>query len=162
MSDNAVTTPKPSKPTWRQALVMLGGGALLASSACYGVVGAGSNDLAGFTFNAGFCIGMMMALVGVILVIVRSARRPAVSDSVTISPVPPPTWPQTLIMLASGAVLGASSCYGFLETLGKKGGNLYGPFATGFYIGCLVALGGLIMALIRVARSLMKRTSKSA
>ncbi|MGH9603796.1 MAG: hypothetical protein ACRD24_15560, partial [Terriglobales bacterium] len=102
-----------------------------------------------------FCMGMVMSLVGVIMVIVRSAKRPAASDEV--SPAPRPTWKQAFLMLASGAVLGASSCYGFLETLGAKGGNLYGPFATGFYVGCLVALGGLIMMLIRVARSLMRR-----
>jgi len=158
MSNDAATSPKPSKPTWRQALVMLGGGALLASSACYGVVGAGGNDPLELTFSALFGIGMVMSLVGVILVIVRSARRPAVTDSAAIPGAPPPTWPQTLIMLAGGAVLGASSCYGFLETMGRKGSeNLFAPFATGFYIGCLLALGGLIMALIRVARSLMRR-----
>ncbi len=155
--NDAVTSPKPSKPTWRQALVMLGGGTLLATSACYGVAGAGSNDLAGFTFTAGFCMGMVMALVGVILVIVRSAKRPAVSDPAALLPTPRPTWGQALIMLASGAVLGTSSCYGFLETLDAKGGNVYGSFATGFYIGCLVTLGGVIMLLIRAARSLMRR-----
>jgi len=156
MSDAPATSPKPSRPTWRQALVMLGGGSLLASSACYGVSGAGGNDPLELAFAALFGIGMVMALVGVILVIVRSAKRP-VSDAGAIAPAPRPTWGQALIMLASGAVLGASSCYGFLETLGSKGGNLYGPFATGFYIGCLVTLGGLIMLLIRAARSLMRR-----
>ncbi len=147
-------SPKPSKPTWRQALLMLGGGTLLASSACYGVAGAGGNDPLELTFAILFGAGMVMALVGVILVIVRSAKQPA-SDEV--SPAPRPTWGQVLIMLASGAVLGASSCYGFLETLGAKGGNLYGPFATGFYVGCLVTLGGVIMLLIRGARGLMRR-----
>jgi hypothetical protein len=155
--NDAATSPKPSKPTWRQALVMLSGGSLLASSACYGVVGAAGNDPLELTFSALFGIGMVMALVGVILVIVRSARRPAVTDPATISPGPRPTLGQALIMLVSGAVLGASSCFGFLETLGAKGGNLFGPFATGFYIGCLVTLGGLIMLLIWVARSLMRR-----
>jgi len=157
MSNDVATSPKLSKPTWRQALVMLGGGALLASSACYGVVGAGGNDPLELTFSALFGIGMVMALVGVILVIVRSARRPAVSDPAAPLPASRPTWGQALIMLVSGALLGASSCYGFLETLGAKGGNLYGSFATGFYIGCLVTLGGLIMLLIRVARSLLRR-----
>ena len=155
MNDAPATSPKPSRPTWRQAMVMLGGGTLLASSACYGVAGAGGNNPLELTFGALFCIGMVMSLGGVIMLIVRSAKRPAASDEV--SPAPRPTWKQAFIMLASGAVLGASSCYGFLETLGAKGGNLYGPFATGFYVGCLVALGGLIMMLIRVARSLMRR-----
>ncbi len=154
----APTSPKPSKPTRRQALVMLGGGTLLASSACYGVFEseATGSGLAN-AFSALFVVGLVMALVGVILVIVLSAKAPAVSD--VLSPAPRPTWRQGLIMLASGAVLGASSCYGFLEMLGKKGPMqiLIGPFATGFYVGCLVALGGLIMLLIRAARSLMRR-----
>ncbi len=155
MTDPGINSPKASRPTWRQALVVLGGGTLLASSACYGVAGAGGNDAQELAFAALFGAGMVMALVGVILVIVRSAKRQSSDD---LTPTPRPTWRQALIMLASGAVLGATSCYGFLETLGKKGPlqNLYGPFATGFYIGCLLALGGLIMALIRVARSLMR------
>jgi hypothetical protein len=153
---DALTSPKPVRPTWRQALVMLGGGALLASSACYGALLNESNDPMATTFFAVFCAGMVLSLVGVVLVAVGSARLPAVGDTGAVPPAPRPTWSQALIMLASGVVLGASSCYGFLETLGKTG-NLYGPFATGFYIGCLLVLGGLIMALIRVARSLMRR-----
>lgn len=152
----APISPKPDNPTWRQALVMLGGGALLASSACYGVAGAGGNEPMELIFSALFGAGMVLALVGVILVIVRSAKGPASADG-AISSAPRPTWGQALIMLASGAVLGASSCYGFLETLDAKGGNVYGPFATGFYVGCLVTLGGLIMLLIRAVRSLMRR-----
>ncbi|MGH9602318.1 MAG: hypothetical protein ACRD24_07995 [Terriglobales bacterium] len=161
---NGDATPaKPARPTWRQALVLLGGGTLLASSACYGVFENESNDPVAFTFSALFVIGMVLALVGVIMVIVRSAKLPPMSDPAAPPATPRPAWSQTLIMLASGIVLGASSCYGFLETLGGKGsGNLYGPFATGFYIGCLITLGGLIMALIRGARSLSKRTSKGA
>ena len=157
--NHAATSPKAGKPTGRQALVMLGGGALLAASACYGAVGAGGKDLPPLIFTAGFAIGMLMALAGVILVVVRSAKPSATSGPAAPTPVPRPSWTQTFIMLASGAVLGTSSCFGFLETMGKKGAyaNLYGPFATGFYIGCLLALGGLIMALIRVARSLMSR-----
>ncbi|MGH9557332.1 MAG: hypothetical protein ACRD2Y_16060 [Terriglobales bacterium] len=154
--NGAAIPGKPVRPTWRQALVMLGGGALLASSACYGVFENESNDPVAFTFAALFAIGMVLALVGVIMVIVRSAKLPAVSDPAAPLPQPRPAWPQTLIMLASGAVLGASSCYGFLEALGKRG-NLAGPLATGFYVGCLITLGGLIMALIRVARSLLRR-----
>ena len=151
----ASISPRPSRPTWRQALVMLGGGALLASSACYGVSGAGGNDPRELALSALFCIGMVMALVGVIRVIVCSARTPAVTDE--ISPAPRPTWSQAFIMLASGAVLGGSSCYGFLETNYNSG--IFGAFATGFYVGCLVTLGGLIMLLIRVVRSLMWRRS---
>jgi hypothetical protein len=145
---------KRERPTWRQALVMLGGGTLLASSACYGVAQYSSNDAIALPFAGLFVAGMVLALVGVILVIVRSAKAPAVMEGGAPSPMRP-AWPQVLIMLASGTVLGATSCYGFLETLGRKGDNISGAFAAGFYVGCLVAAGGLIMALIRVARRLM-------
>ncbi len=153
----ASTSARSERPTWRQALMMLCGGTLLASSACYGAIGFPGKDLPPLIFTAGFVIGMLLALVGVIMVIVRASKLPVTIDPAAALPSPRPTWSQTLIVLASGVVLGASSCFGFLETLGKPGSNLYGAFATGFYVGCLIALGGLIMALIRVARSLMKR-----
>jgi hypothetical protein len=148
------TSAKPVRPTWRQALVMLGGGTVLASSACYGVFANESNDPLAMTFSALFVAGMVLALVGVIMVIVRSSRMTPATVAATM---PRPAWPQVLIMLASGVVLGATSCVGFLGTMGKSAGNLMGPFATGFYIGCLVAAGGLIMTLIRMVRSLRKR-----
>ncbi|MGH9532578.1 MAG: hypothetical protein ACRD2Q_09305 [Terriglobales bacterium] len=158
---NGAVTPAKPGPTWRQALALVGGGTFLASSACYGVFENESNDPVAFTFAALFVIGMALALVGVIMAIVRSAKLPPMSDPAAPPVTPRPAWSQTLIMLASGVVLGASSCFGFLETLGGKGsGNLFGPFATGFYIGCLITLGGLIMALIRVARSLMRRKTQ--
>ena len=152
------TSAKPVRPTWRQALVILGGGTLMASSACYGVAMYSSNDAVALPLAGLFVTGMVLALVGVILVIVRASKQPVASDAGAALPSPRPTWSQTLIMLASGLVLGASSCFGFLETLGRsKVDNLSGAFAAGFYVACLIAVGGLIMALIRVARSLMKR-----
>lgn len=145
------TSAKPVRPTWRQALVMLGGGTLLASSACYGVAKYSSNDAIALPFAGFFVAGMVLALVGVIMVIVRSAKVAPETAG------PRPSWSQTLVMLASGLVLGASSCFGFLETLGKKGDDVSGAFAAGFYVGCLMAVGGLIMALIRMVRSVRRR-----
>ena len=156
--NNAATSVKPVRPTWRQALVMLGGGALLASSACYGYVRNERNapDAIVAAFFVAFAMGMMLVLVAVVRVVVRTARQPAMSEAGAPARALRPTLKQTLIMLGSGVVLGASSCFGFLAVTDWKSGT-YGPFATGFYIGCLVTLGGLIMLLIRGARSVMKR-----
>ena len=109
-------------------------------------------------FALGFVAGMVLALWGTTLLVVRaSARGGMAADPAARATVVRPSWKQALVMLTSGAVLGASSCYGFLETVGRKNNNWYGPLATGFYLGCLLALGALAMILVRLLRMLFGR-----
>ncbi|HSA92098.1 MAG TPA: hypothetical protein VLE48_03735 [Terriglobales bacterium] len=141
-----------SAPSWRQGVVLFAAGSLLAASTCYGAVLYDSNDTLSLLFAAGFTGGMALALGGTVLMVIRASSRSAAPAAQTGSTVSRPTWKQALVMLASGAVLGASSCYGFLETIGVKNNHWYGPFATGFYLGCLLALGALVMVAVRLIR----------
>jgi hypothetical protein len=146
-----------SAPNWKQGAILFAAGSLLAASTCYGALLYDSNDTLSLLFAAGFAGGMALALVGTVLIVIRASSRSAAEASETGSPVSRPTWTQALVMLASGAVLGVSSCYGFLETIGVKNNNWYGPFATGFYLGCLLALGALVMLAVRLIRMIFAK-----
>lgn len=61
-----------------------------------------------------------------------------------------PSWTQALITLASGAVLGFSSCYGFLANINSQ--TVGGAFFIGFLIGVGAFLAGMIMVLVRAIR----------
>src|SRR5271154_2934823 len=69
-----------------------------------------------------------------------------------------PRWWQGLIILVSGIVIGLSSCAAFLNGLNYGGGGsnnqaASGFFAIGFFAGIAVALVGLILMLIGIARA---------
>jgi hypothetical protein len=61
------------------------------------------------------------------------------------------TMKQTLILLASGLVLSAGSCAGFLDTV-TKGGATVSFFALGFVAGVLLMLGSILWAVVQAAR----------
>ena len=61
-----------------------------------------------------------------------------------------PSWTQALITLASGVVLGFSSCYGFLANMNSQTAS--GAFTIGFFIGVGAFLAGMIMVLVRAIR----------
>jgi hypothetical protein len=69
-----------------------------------------------------------------------------------------PQWWQALIIIASGIVLGLSSCVGFLSTMNFNGGNRGGQvlpqiLMIGFFGGIVVAFIGCVLLLIAVARA---------
>jgi hypothetical protein len=71
-----------------------------------------------------------------------------------------PRWWQALIIIASGIVLGFSSCVGFLGTLTFSGGRGNGQglsalFMLGFFGGIAIALIGCVLLLIAVARAIV-------
>ena len=61
-----------------------------------------------------------------------------------------PNWRQALITLASGIVLGFSSCDGFLANINSQ--TTAWAFAIGFFIGVGAFLAGMIMVLVRAIR----------
>lgn len=64
-----------------------------------------------------------------------------------------PTWKQALLILCSGIVLGLSSCAAFLATISSNSSdNLSAALATGFGIGVVTSLVGLVLVLIRAIR----------
>ena len=144
-----------SAPSWKQGATLFAAGSLLAASTCYGELLYDSHETLSLLFSAGFVGGMAVALGGTVLMVIRaSSRKDAEAAGGTVSR---PTWKQVLVMLAAGTLLGASSCYGFLETVGGKKNNWYGPLATGFYLGCLLALGALAMIVVRLLRKIFGR-----
>ena len=68
-----------------------------------------------------------------------------------------PRWWQALIIIASGVLLGLSSCIGFLSSIGGSGGGQVVPqvLAIGFFGGILVAFIGCVLLLIAVARAIV-------
>ncbi len=72
--------PRQRFPSWKQVLVMLGGGTVLAATACLGflVTFGGSFNRGGNALTAVaailFCVGVLAFLIGVILLIVRAVR----------------------------------------------------------------------------------------
>ncbi|HXE89449.1 MAG TPA: hypothetical protein VNK82_00645 [Terriglobales bacterium] len=148
-----------SAPNWKQGAILFAAGSVLAASACYGVLLYDSNDSLSLLFAAGFIGGMGLALGGTVLMVVRASSGSGAESAAGGGVITRPTWGQVLVMLASGVVLGASSCYGFLETLGKKGQYWYGPFAAGFYAGCLLVLGAGVLLLLRLVRKLFTRSA---
>jgi hypothetical protein len=70
--------PKQRFPSWKQALLILAGGIVLALSSCAAFLGTiDSNNKSGIVFAAGFFLGLCAALVGMILVFIRAIRGPA-------------------------------------------------------------------------------------
>jgi hypothetical protein len=74
--------PEQRFPTWKQALVLFGGGAALAISACFGCLftlasgGRPSPSLEGLSILLGILAfaGLLGSLVGVVLVLIRILR----------------------------------------------------------------------------------------
>ncbi|HUA01376.1 MAG TPA: hypothetical protein VMB02_13665 [Candidatus Aquilonibacter sp.] len=71
-----------------------------------------------------------------------------------------PTVIQSIIIIASGIVLGLSSCVGFLGTMNFNGANRAGQILQqilmiGFFGGIIIAFIGCVLLLIAVARALV-------
>jgi len=69
-----------------------------------------------------------------------------------------PTIPQALIIMASGIVLGLSSCFGVLGAIAGRGGSgqvLSSILMLGFFGGIIVAFLGCVLLLIAVARAVV-------
>jgi hypothetical protein len=58
---------------------------------------------------------------------------------------------QAVVLLATGLVLSAGSCAGFLDTA-KNGGAIARVFAVGFVAGVLLMIGTFVWAVVRAAR----------
>jgi hypothetical protein len=69
--------PRQRFPSWKQALLILAGGIVLALSSCAGFLGTlESSDKLGIVLAAGFFVGVAATLLGVILVLIRAIRGP--------------------------------------------------------------------------------------
>ncbi|HTW24725.1 MAG TPA: hypothetical protein VMD78_14065 [Candidatus Baltobacteraceae bacterium] len=66
-----------------------------------------------------------------------------------------PTIIQSIIIIASGIVLGLSSCVGFLGTMNSSGQSLAPILMIGFFGGVIIAFIGCVLLLIAVARALV-------
>ncbi len=78
-----------------------------------------------------------------------------------------PSWWQALIIIASGIVLGLSSCVGFLSTMnfngrGNAGQILPGLLMIGFFGGIFIAFVGVLLLLIAVARAVVNSFAQPA
>jgi hypothetical protein len=78
-----------------------------------------------------------------------------------------PSWGQALIILASGIVLGLSSCVGFLGSLNINGARSTSQvlplfLAMGFFGGIIIAFVGVVLLLIAVARAVVNAIARPA
>lgn len=69
--------PRQRFPSWKQALLILAGGIVLALSSCAAFLGTmDSRDTLSVVFAVGFFAGVAGTIAGAILVLVRAIRGP--------------------------------------------------------------------------------------
>lgn len=76
---NEVLAPKQRFPSWKQALVILCSGVVLALSSCAMFLSAMFGNASGIlpaVYAAGFVLGAIATIVGCVLMLIRAIRGP--------------------------------------------------------------------------------------